>query len=213
SDPQDGGVTDRERLFVIHFFQTELDYDSLGEYVRLYDESSGYDRKSSHTIARPTSVTDSVRTLAICKKINQTLTQKQKIVVLIKLLELVRSGDSYSPQRQEILNTVAAAFNVDRREYAAIEKFVLRKDIASLDLRDILLADANASRTGHYAMHVQCNIDGVIAFLRVRSVEMYFTKYLGAHAHMLNGFVMQPNNVYLFTHGSTIKAQTGVALY
>ena len=38
---QDGGVTDRERLYVIHFFQTELDHDTVEAYVALYDEYSG----------------------------------------------------------------------------------------------------------------------------------------------------------------------------
>lgn len=209
---QDGGVTDRERLFVIHFFQTELDYDSLGEYVRLYDAYSGYGRHDSAS-SRPTSVKDSVRTLGICKKINQTLTQKQKVVVLIKLLELIGSGETFSPQRKDIINTVASVFNVDRYEYNTIEKFVLKKDIASLDVRDILLVDGNATRTGQYALHLQSDISGMLVFLRVRSVDMYFVKYLGDQANILNGLVMQANYVYLFTHGSTIKGQSGDALY
>ena len=49
--------------------------------------------------------------------------------------------------------------------------------------------------------------------MRVRSVEMYFTKYLGDESNALNGFPMQPNRVYLFSHGSTIKTQAGDALY
>ena len=42
---QDGGVTERERQFVINFFQTELDQDSIKEYVDLYDEFSGMEKK------------------------------------------------------------------------------------------------------------------------------------------------------------------------
>ena len=54
-----------------------------------------------------TSVKDSVKTLGICKKINKTLTQKQKVVVLIKLLELVSTDKNFTPQRMEIINTVS----------------------------------------------------------------------------------------------------------
>jgi hypothetical protein len=32
---QDSGVTERERQFVINFFQTELDQDSIKEYLAL----------------------------------------------------------------------------------------------------------------------------------------------------------------------------------
>jgi hypothetical protein len=84
---QDGGVTERERQFVINFFQTELDRDSIKEYVELYDEFSGYGKAEEDTgKSKLTSVKDSVKTLGICKKINKTLTQKQKVIVLIKLL-------------------------------------------------------------------------------------------------------------------------------
>ncbi len=49
--------------------------------------------------------------------------------------------------------------------------------------------------------------------MRVSGVDMYFTKYLGEELNILNGFTMQPNRVYLFSHGSTIKTQAGDALY
>ena len=42
---QDGGVTERERQFVINFFQTELDQDSIKEYLDLYDQFSGYGKE------------------------------------------------------------------------------------------------------------------------------------------------------------------------
>ena len=42
---------------------------------------------------------------------------------------------------------------------------------------------------------------------------MYFAKYLGTEANILNGLVMEPNHVYLFTHGSAIKGQAGDAWY
>src|SRR5690606_15341829 len=54
---------------------------------------------------------------------------------------------------------------------------------------------------------------GSLLFMRVRSVDMYYTKYLGEESNVLNGFIMQPNRAYLFSHGSTIKTQHGDALY
>ena len=60
---------------------------------------------------------DSVRTLSICRKINKTLTQKQKVIVLFELLELVNSDNNFSPQRKEILNTVSSVFNISEEEY------------------------------------------------------------------------------------------------
>ena len=209
---QDGGVTERERLYVIRFFQTELDHDTIGAYVKLYDEYSGYGEGSGER-ARLTSVKDSVKTLGICKKINQTLTQKQKVIVLIKLLELVGPGINTSPQRRDLINTISSVFNVDQTEYSAFEKFVITQDAASLDLKDVLVVNSSEQSAGKNCRHFHGQITGSLLFLRTPSVDMYFAKYVGEEANMLNGFIMEPNHVYLFSHGSIIKSQAGDAFY
>src|SRR5688572_22161015 len=211
---QDGGVSENERQFVINFFQTELDQDSLKEYVDLYDEFSGYGKAEEEGKSKLTSVKDSVKTLGICKKINKTLTQKQKVVVLIKLLELVGSDKNFTHQRMEIINTVSTVFNIQKDENTLIENFIVSEDPKSLDFVDILLAN-NDEKTdsGKLYKHAHVHIEGNLIFMRVRSVDMFFTKYVGPELNVLNGFTMQRNRVYLFSHGSTIKTQAGDALY
>lgn len=210
---QDGGATERERQFVINFFQTELDQDSVKEYLDLYDQFSGYGKEDDGK-AKLTSVKDSVKTLGICKKINKTLTQKQKLVVLIKLLELVGTDKNFTPQRMEIINTVSTVFNIVQDEYQLIESFVISEDARSLNFSDILLLNRlPKAEEGKLYKHVHGHFEGDLIFMRVQSVDMYFTKYLGPELNVLNGFTMQPNRVYLFSHGSTIKTQAGDALY
>ncbi len=209
---QDGGATERERQFVINFFQTELDRDSIKEYLELYDQYSEYGKDEGK--ARLTSVKDSVKTLGICKKINKTLTQKQKVVVLIKLFELVGTDKNFTPQRMEIINTVSTVFNIGQYEYQLIENFVVTEDAKSLNFADILVLDKEHQPEENKAYkHVHGHIEGSLIFMRVQSVDMYFTKYVGEESNALNGFPMQPNRVYLFSHGSTIKTQAGDALY
>src|SRR5690349_6083219 len=209
---QDGGVTQKEREYVINFFRTELDQDSVKEYLELYDQFSGYGKTEEDGKAKLTSVKDSVRTLGICKKINKTLTQKQKVVVLIKLLELVGTDKNFSPQRREIINTVSEVFNIVQNEYQLIENFVITENAKSLNFVDIMLLNAEEkAEEDKLYKHVHGHIEGNLIFMRVRSVEMYFTKYLGEELNVLNGFTMQENHVYLFSHGSTIKTQGGDA--
>lgn len=212
---QDGGVSEGERKYVINFFQTELDRDSIKEYLDLYDQFSGYGKTDEDEgKKRLTSVKDSVKTLGICKKINKTLTQKQKVVVLIKLLELVSTDKNFTPQRMEIINTVSTVFNIVQYEYELIERFVISDDAQSLNYPDILLLDSRESQAdGLVNKHVHGHIEGALFFMRVRSVDMYYTKYIGEESNVLNGFIMQPNKAYLFSHGSTIKTQQGDALY
>ncbi|HEY9044686.1 MAG TPA: ATP-binding cassette domain-containing protein [Ohtaekwangia sp.] len=213
---QDGGVSERERQYVINFFQTELDQDTVKEYLDLYDQFSGYGKADDDEDGKKklTSVKDSVKTLGICKKINKTLAQKQKVVVLIKLLELVSTDKNFSPQRMEIINTVSTVFNIIQDEYDLIESFVRSDDTSILDFADILLLNSGShAEEGKRHKHVHGHIQGNLIFMRVQSVDMYFTKYQGEELNILNGFTMQRNRVYLFSHGSTIKTQAGDALY
>ncbi|MFN3839448.1 MAG: ATP-binding cassette domain-containing protein [Cyclobacteriaceae bacterium] len=210
---QDGGVSANERQYVITFFQTELDQDSLKEYLAQYDEQSGYG-KTTEGGAKLTSVKESVRVLGICKKINKTLTQKQKVVVLIKLLELVATDKNFSAQRMEIINTVSTVFNIEPEEYKLIEDFITATDPHSLNHPDILIGNSEEkAEPGRRNKHVHIHITGTLVCMRVRSVDMYYVKYAGEESTLMNGFIMQPNRVYLFSHGSTIKTQAGDALY
>lgn len=129
---QDGGVTENERQFVIRFFQQELDHASVNEYIAFYDSYSDYKKEGVEEVGKNklTSVRDSVKSLGICRKINKTLTHKQKVIVLIKLLELVGSDRNFTAQRMEIINTVSTVFNISKDDYKVIEAFVVdRKSV------------------------------------------------------------------------------------
>lgn len=213
---QDGGVTEKERNFVITFFQQELDQDSVKEYLILYDEFVGYNQEETEDPAKKekklTSVRDSVKTLAICKKINKTLTQKQKVVVLIKILELVGSDKNFTPQRMEIIDTVSTVFNIEKDEFKLIESFVLKQSSVEIQFEDVLTVKTSQEE-GEKTKFVHADLHGEIIFMKVKSVDMYFVKYIGPDENVLNGFIMKNNLVYLFSHGSTIKTMKGNALY
>src|SRR5205085_9490847 len=141
------------------------------------------------------------------KKINTTHTHKQKVVVLIKLLELVVSDGQLSPQRNEIINTVSTVFNIVKDEYKLIETFVVSRNASDLSFKDILIADEGNGEGISVQKHAHVHMSGALVFMRISSVDMYFAKYLGEDSNLLNGFTMQPYRVYLFSHGSTIKTQ------
>lgn len=213
---QDGGVTENERAFVIRFFQQELDHDSIKEYIELYDDFSDFNKQSVPEESgkkKLTSVKDSVKTLGICRKINKTLTQKQKIVVLIKLFEMVGSDKNFTAQRMEIINTVATVFNVSADEYTLVEKFITSEGPEHCDSADILIANSDTEKSTPHQKHIHAHLDGHMIFMHVKSVDMFFVKYVGDESNTLNGFTMQPFRVYLYSHGSTIKTQQGDAIY
>jgi ABC transport system ATP-binding/permease protein len=215
---QDGGVTEFERSFVISFFESELERASVKEYLELFDKISGYDinnprlSKSKDTESTATTVQDSLKTLAICKKINKTLTQKQKVVVLIKLIELVGSDEDFTPQEMEIIHTVSNIFNISDEEYYLIEGLISVTAAEQPQLPNALIVNEQ-DYGGQTQKHIHAHLHGHLIFIRIESVDMYFARYLGNNDIMLNGFIMQPGRVYLFSHGSTIKTPAGNAIY
>lgn len=217
---QDEGVTDVERLFVEKFFKQRLSKDSIQEYLDLYEEFLNEKVKSRQKegedeakVSKRTSMKDSVRTLKICRKINKTLTQKQKIIVLIELFELVNSDKNFSPQRQEIINTVSDVFKVSKEEYELIQKYILAENIEDLDYPSILIAcNKTFENKQHLSIHSD-HLSSPIIFLKIESVDLYFVKSLGNDETILNSQVLQNERVYLYSAGSILKPAKGAPLY
>jgi ABC-type multidrug transport system ATPase subunit/uncharacterized tellurite resistance protein B-like protein len=212
---QDGGVKEEEREYVIRFFNQELDQDSIKEYLELYDKLVDYGGEKKEK--QRTSMKDSVRILGLCRKINKTLTQRQKIVVLIKIMELVKADDEITETELGILDTVAEVFNFDKEEYEIIRQFVFYGNEGVAEnfntptviqaVREVPTEEDPNNRFLH------SNVEGRLIFLKIKSVDMYFVKYIGGDELNLNGFIMNAHGAYIFSHGSTVKMPSGDALY
>jgi ABC transport system ATP-binding/permease protein len=217
---QDEGASAKERFFVESFLKQQLNAEMVLFYLSLYDnflkdgsENVDEDKKRK----KLTSVKDSVKTLSICKKINKTLTQKQKIIVLIRLLELVGSEKSEADalsQRKEIVNTVATVFNISNEEFLDIELFCESNDFNNfLSNRNFLLVSSFLQGNLHQAKIIQTEIDGALAILNIASEDMYFLRYLGKSSILLNGLPISKDKVTLFAYGSIIKLPIGEPIY
>src|ERR1035437_9246937 len=179
---QDTGSNERHREFVSTFLTTQLSKSKVVEYVTLYDNILNKpDKKESKEGTKLTSVKDSVKILAICRKINKTLTQKQKTVVLVRLYELVKSDNSLTAQREQIINTVSEVFKIDTLESKLIENQALNDDAYSFDSNDVLLIDnkkdtsaVKENSTNHFTAE---GLDGYIKIIRIKSVNLFFFKY------------------------------------
>ncbi len=212
---QDSGATANERNYVIRFFQQELDQDSVQSYLALYDELAGYGAEEKNE-PKLTSVKDSVKTLGICRKINKTLTQKQKVIVLIRLLELVNSDKNFTPQRLSIIDTVSDVFNIGKEEFQLIESVVLKDNLTDIISDNHLLIAREEALPLHHTqskyLHLE-HFSGELYFIQIESVDMYFVKYNGHEDLLLNGLPIKPLQIYLFSHGSTLKLSHSSPLY
>lgn len=211
---QDGGMLFAEREYVSDFLNKQLTKEDVGEYLALFDSNAGpLNEKSILNENATPSVRDSVKILAICKKINRTLNQEQKIVVLVRLYELTNANSRVSPQRMNIINTVAEVFKISQVEFAAIEQFVKNNDPEKLK---------NPAIISLYPGNAECELckkmaigytDTRIFVLKVGSVNLYFIKYISSDQLYLNGLPISSGSVYTFAQAGSIKSLHGHSIY
>lgn len=218
---QDAGVTQTERDYVLKFFKTQLNPDAALQYAALYDQLSGFTGGAADPLAdedggkaKLVSVKDSVKILGICRKINKTLTQKQKFISFIKVLELVASDGNFSTQRMAILNTVAEVFNINSTDYKTIVAYVSRLEPQDLDLPGIMVAATGLSYPFQQARYMPVqSLKGAVLFLWLRAEDICFVRYVGKENLQLNGLTMSPGAVSLFPPGSVLKTPKGESFY
>jgi ABC-type multidrug transport system ATPase subunit len=211
---QDAGILLNERQYVSAFLTKQLSKDVVIEYLALFDLHAGPVLKiPATTEITPPSVKDSVKILGICKKINRTLNQEQKVVVLMHLYELVNADRQFTPQRMNIINTVAEVFKISQEEFAATEQYVKNDDPETLEHPSILVLTPGKEKCEICKkMHTGYQ-DTIIVILRIQSVDLYFIKYISNDQLYLNGLPIAAHQVYTFAKGSSVRSQQGHSIY
>ncbi len=220
---QDDGSGDSERNFVRSFLSFQLNKAKSEEYLKLYDDYlledkvvkgvEGDDEVPTTKKRKRTSVSDSVRTLTICIKINKTLAQKQKVIVLVRLYELLKANNSFTESRIDIINTAAEGFNISEEEKRVAETFFTQVPIPEDIAQHFVVINDFAEQTSK-AAHIRSEgLDGEIVTIRFPSVNLLFTNYSGVNELQINGIPVDRKIVYLLAPGSTIRVPRGTIYY
>lgn len=217
---QDEGVnkSSDERKFVIQFLNSQLSQEAAKDYIELFDNYAGLSddaqNNNENNEKKLTSVLDSVRIIGICKKINKTLNAEQKVIVLVRLYEMVNANGKFTKQRMDIIDTVAKVFKLSQEEIHNIRDFIIEKEHEKLDISNEILIVNDKETSYQNSKHIQTEeLDGSIVILHVPSVDLYFLKYTGEEELYLNGLGLNNKAIYLFASGGTIKLPKGKPIY
>jgi len=213
---QDDGVQENEIEFVKNFLKQQLTAEAVDEYFALFQKHSE-DKKGNNATkegqVQLTSMKDSVRIIGICKKINKQLNKEQKVVVLVRMYELVNADRKFTDQRMAIINTAADVFNFSEVEKKNIEAFVVNEEVDKLDFENLLAINSDERKAEHRE-HIQAKkLDGNILILRVKSADLYFLRYTGTQDVFLNGLLLSQRRIYLFPKGSFLKLPARAPIY
>ena len=219
SDVHDiSAISSRERDIVRLFLARQLNNEMVEKYMEMFDEyflqyaSQKVDRGSVKDMKR-TSLT-AVKILGICEKINEELQQKQKLYVLVQLMDFILFGAEITDNEQEFLETVSIAFNIPQTEFRNIRSFIL-KDVSGIPEKKRVMIIDNCVECDHKGVkHLyRENFKDTILILHIETTNSYILKYVGKEDLFLNGQNIFPSQTYTFDHGSTIRSSSANTIF
>jgi ABC-type multidrug transport system ATPase subunit len=207
---QDSGSGEIHNEYVQSFLKSQISDDRIDEFLTFFKSFIREGSEGEEQLKR-TSMKDSVRTLAICKKINRTLNQKQRVIVFVRLHEFVLQDGKESGLRNELLKTVAEVFTISKEEYRCIE--LVFADERTGFTNDFLLAgDLELNGFPGKQMKI-AGFPGTCLFYFIRESNIILFRYRGENEIHLNGLVVKPERINVFSAGSSIRHSRGTIFY
>ncbi|MBP5364441.1 MAG: ATP-binding cassette domain-containing protein [Bacteroidales bacterium] len=211
---QDEGVGAPEKEYVENFLKSQIEAKEVEAYFATFMEKAASSAKVDANGNVIVDVRDSVKILGICRKINKKLNREQKVVVLVRLYEMLSASHKFTEKRMEVINTVADVFKLEKDEIKSIETFNVQDDASQMDIKGILIANEQADVHYENALHIQTGkLDGSIFVLRVQSANMFFIRYLGDQIIYVNNQTLAPGQIYPLSKASFIRMPQGAPLY
>ena len=213
-------ITETERMNVKEFLSLHLNRDATAYYLKLFDEFVQSHRiesqqdLSSLDVETQQFVDDWAKIMQIVKQVNQALTMQQKMVMVVKIIELVHSERDLSDRQGNLIFYIGQALKIPKADMQALKVFVTGQDIDELASRNVLIVDEGSDETPYPGPRiVEKNLTGLIAILRLPDAETYFIKYLGITTLYLNSQLLKSRRVDIFPTGSTIRGDKIETIY
>jgi len=210
-----GNDSDRREIVEL-FLRRQLNEELVKEYLEIFDEFyNEAQEKQKKSLQKKRNSAVSVRVLRITTQINDQLTQDQKIIVLVQLLEFCKSDSgSVSEDELEFIRAVAETFNLESDEFDLINGFVLNQFNNVPQSCNILVIDNDQKKKFDEVRHLYLDtVVGQIWVLEVPSAGMYFVRFMHEGELYMNGQLLHNDKVYAFNPGSSIRNPKTTPLY
>ncbi|NLN29618.1 MAG: ATP-binding cassette domain-containing protein [Bacteroidales bacterium] len=203
-------ITSRGKDVVRAFLSRHLNNELLTRYMRKFEEYlvvyNAEDIERDSIRDRKRISLSAVKILTICQKINEELQQKQKMYVLIQLMDFISLGEEVTENELDFLATVADSFFVPSAEYNDIKSFVIDDTPDPYDSSTVVVTGNRKDQGPKGIRHIYNeHLEGSLSFLFIASTNTYIFRYIGNVDLYLNGQNIIPGQTYIFDHGSSIR--------
>src|SRR5687768_11549607 len=119
-------ITEDERTNIKEFLSLHLNREATGYYLKLFDEfalaQEAETRQDLSSLDPDTQqfVDDWAKIMQIVKKVNQALTMQQKLVLIVKIIELVSSESTISDRQGNLIFYIGQALRIPQSDVHAL---------------------------------------------------------------------------------------------
>lgn len=195
--------------------RAELSSITVKAYLDFYTEQvqelhKRQKRKDGHR--KRTSV-NSVKILRICNQINKELTQSQKYIVCIRVLEYIRASGEVTEQELDFANTVAESFNIDNELYQHFCSFIFGDSADWVDHSRFLYVTGEKKSFEQAKNTVLKGLEGRLEIIRIEQQNIIFIRYQGNDELIFNGQIVSNQRAFVFSHGGAVRTNKSNLLY
>jgi len=191
-------VTSSERNAVLKFLEENVSAEESERFIAFFDELV------KEEIGDETD--EQKQIIKLSYQVNKELKQEQKLVVLLRLLELIVADGKISDREKDLLYIVGNSLNFATKIVDHLKSFVESTEPSQYAAKSALIvSDKKDDSLNARHFEVKDMPDGYLAFFNVPGIDLYFVKYHGDASLALNGQILTPDAIKVFTNGSSIR--------
>ncbi|MCW3786475.1 ATP-binding cassette domain-containing protein [Plebeiibacterium sediminum] len=199
------------RNIVKNFLDQQLNKQMVEEYLNIYEKHyqehvSKLKKLQNSEIERSTLTANSVKALRISTAINKELVHYQKLIVIIQLIEFLKSGVEISRFEKDFVYTIAQTFHISDEEYHLMEDFIIGDMNTPVNNNNLLIINKNKGSKYSQTRHLQwANLKQEIHILRIKSGSLFLLRLNDNVEISINGQLLATNRVHVLTPGCSLR--------
>ncbi len=209
-------VTDESREKIKFIINRQANSEDAEEYLKIFDDftsikperpvSNGASGKNDMNADTEEFVEEWANIMLICKRINLESSLFQKIIVILRVIELSQIEGELSERQDNLIYYISKTLNIKTKLVEQIKQFVFGREVNELFNENICIIDNGHEEEYNCCKHIKRpNLTGFLAVLYIPQIESYIIKYVGISHIRLNGAPLNSRFNYIFPAGSNIR--------
>ncbi len=210
SDINKEGQSANKRNIVMDYLDQQYSQEIVQKYINFFDEQVRYfhqlkDEPDPNNTADKKSNAKS-RIVELCSQINEELEHKQKVIVLVYLLDFIQSGEKHTRDEMSLVRTAALYLKISDDEFADAKSFIF-EDIHSIVNQGwlLIIRPKDATSAPNIKQLGIDKLEGQIMVMHIPSADIYIFRYYGSMKLVLNGHRIHSGRTYIWSLGSVIR--------